>query len=578
MTSRSICIGRAILPLAVLVSALLLAASCGEEDAPPAPLFHLVTGGDLPSLGATYGGTLLDIDADGWLDVLMADPALETALFLNDGTLGFTKSAVGAYAGLAGSEYHGAAPADFDNDGDWDVFITAATDDGHRFGRNHLWVQEAPGAFQDLGYGDEVISDPIGRGQAGLWTDFDGDRLPELLVFNFQSPPLLAAPSAAGWQDVSDRLPWPPPVPMRRDGSPPEPRVRSRSGWVHTGIAADFDGDGHQDLLAIGRPGWSGLLMNPGSGAFAERTTVSGLKHALWPRTPRQAALGDINGDGLPDLAFCYRTADDFTRIYAPLEFWLNQSGPGQPAFTMERFVEQDDGEASLLQAVRKPETCQLADLDNDGHLDLYVVQPGREAGEEPNQLYQGHGDGTFREVSEAWGGGGPPDSAPESAWAVDLDNDGDLDLLTFNGGEPYLETAIHRGVALYENAGAVGLVAATEDDAQTAPPADMMRGVTLQLVSRTGPPHGLGAVATLNSGERQQVRWQHCRVSGNNSAILPLHFGVGTAEGPFRLDVRWSQGTTQTYVIPEAGRAYIVPEGEGTVQQLPRREKGARS
>lgn len=578
MTSRSHRTFRVLLPLAALVPVLYLVSACGEDEVPPAPLFSLITSGDLPGLGATFGGTLLDLDGDGWLDVLMADPALETALFLNDGALRFTKSTVGTYAGLAGSAYHGAAPADFDNDGDWDVFITAPTDGGHRFGRNHLWVQEGPGEFRDVGSRDEVISDPIGRGQAGLWTDFDQDRLPELLVFNYQSPPLLAAPGAAGWQDVSDRLPWPPPVPMRRDGPPPEPRVRSRSGWLHTGIAADLDGDGHQDLLAIGRPGWSGLLLNDGAGAFVERTSVSGLNHALWPKTPRQAALGDLDGDGLPDLAFCYHTADEFTRVYAPLEIWLNHSQPGQPAFTMKRFVEEGEGEATLLQEVHRPETCLLADFDNDGHLDLYVVQPCRETGEAPNRIYRGRGDGTFSEVSEAWGGCGPADSAPESAWAVDLDNDGDLDLLTFNGGEPNLESSIHRGVALYENAGAVGPVAGTEDGVGAAEPADMMRGVTLQLVSRTGPPHGLGAVATLNSGERQQVRWQQCTASGANTAILPLHFGVGTAKGPFRLDVHWAQGATQTYVIPAAGRAYVVSEGEATVQPLPRREKGDRS
>ncbi len=560
------------LPALVLSLAVLLLTSCGEEVIPPDPLFRLVEGSDLPALGATYGGTFLDVNADGLLDLLMADPALEATLFLNDGRLGFTKAAAGQYRPLTGSVYHGGAACDFDNDGDWDVFVTTDTDAGRWYGRNHLWVQETTGVFSDRGVDDPVLSDPIGRGQGGLWADFDDDRRPELLVFNYQSPALLADRSTGQWRAVTDRLPWPPPVKMDSSGPPPAPRIRARSGWVHTGLAADLDRDGQQDLLAIGRPGWAGLLWNSGQGELRERTSASGLKHALWPKSPREVAMGDLNGDGQPDLAFCYHTADEFTRIYTPLEIWLNESKPGAPKFVMERFVGEDDGKPALLKEVYKPEGSILADLDNDGNLDLYVVQPARVAGLAPNLLYQGHGDGTFADVTAAWGGAGPPDSAPESAWAVDFDHDGDLDLLTFNGGDPLLETSLHRGVALYENLGAVGLNLAEEG--QTIP---LNRGLTLHLVSRTGPPHGLGAEATLSFGEQTRTVWQHSRISGASSAILPLHFGVGREAGPYLLQIRWESGTVQEFRIPEAGCAYVISEGEAGITRLaPRAERGS--
>ncbi len=107
----------------VLALAAAFLASCGKEEIPPAPLFSLVTVGDLPSLGATYGGTFLDLNADGLLDVLMGDPALETALFLNGGQLTFAKTTPREYSPLAGSEFHGAAACDFDRDGDWDYIF-----------------------------------------------------------------------------------------------------------------------------------------------------------------------------------------------------------------------------------------------------------------------------------------------------------------------------------------------------------------------------------------------------------------------------------------------------------------------
>lgn len=564
----------------VLGVALLLVASCGKnEDVPPTPLFDLVTAGDMPSLGATYGGTFLDLNADGRLDLLMADPARQTALYVNGGNLSFSKTAAREYAPLAGSEYHGGAACDFDRDGDWDVFIAADTDKGRRYGRNHLWVQETTGVFVDTGPGDAVISDPIGRGQGGMWGDFDGDSWPELLVFNFQSPALLAAPGPEKWRDASRRFPWPPPVPMDRNGPPPDPRVRARSGWVHTAAATDFDGDGRQDLLVIGRPGWSGLLLNSGAGEFKERTSISGLKQALWPKTPRQAALGDLNGDGLTDLALCYHIAEDFTRNYRPFQIWLNHSTPGEPSFTMTRFVSNDEVAPQPLIAGQKPESCLLADLDNDGHLDLYVVQPPREAGTAPNRLYRGHGDGSFSDVTENWGGQGPVDSAPESAWAVDLDNDGDLDLLTFNGGEPVSAGAIHRGIALYENQGIAGLdpIEVTKARQDGEMPVGN-RGITLQLLSQIGAPHGLGATATVIGAGGRQTRRQVCTVAGANSAILPLHFGLGQEEGPFQLEVRWSKGSVQTFRLPAAGRAYVVREGDDQVQELPRDETRGRS
>ncbi len=567
------------------VVAFVCAGCGGDEELPPPPLFRQVTIGDLPVLGESHSGTFLDLDNDGFLDLLAPDPVGRIDLFRNGGRLDFFKTDRRQYAGLARSAAHGMAACDFDNDGDWDVFVAADTDRGRAFGRNHLWRREKAGNFVDVGGDDPVLSDPIGRGQGGLWADFDADAQPELLIFNYQSQVRMAAATSAGWRDVTTRLPWPPAVKMNLDGPPPEARLRARSGWIHTAVAADLDGDHRQDLLAIGRPGWSGVLMNQGAGVLAERTAVSGLKHALWPKTPSHVAMGDINEDGRPDLVFCYLTSDEFTRNYAPLEIWRNDSQPGQPAFERKRFVERGEQENTLLTEVGKPESAILADLDNDGHLDLYVVQPAEVKATSPNLLYQGHGDESFSDVSTIWGGGGPPDSAPESAWAVDLDNDGDLDLVTFNGGEPFLPTSLHRGVTVYENLGTGGVLPPDSDDGPrdekalaAAAAAGGNLGLTIQLVSSTGPPHGLGAVATLVAGESRQVRWSQSLVGGMGTAVLPLHFGVGRTEGPYRLQIRWAGGTQQVFAIPAAGRAYAVREGDEMVVELPRKSTGGGS
>lgn len=68
---------------------------------------------------------------------------------------------------------------------------------------------------------------------------------------------------------------------------------------------------------------------------------------------------------------------------------------------------------------------CVAGDYDNDGDLDLYVVNYG------PNVLYRNNGDGTFTDVTAAAGVGDPRQGA--AAAFFDLENDGDLDLYVTN-------------------------------------------------------------------------------------------------------------------------------------------------
>ena len=560
-----------------LAAAALLAAVCAgcgkDASAPPPALFAAVTAGDLPPLGATFGATVLDLDGDGHLDLLATDPARQVTAYRNDGGIGFTRVRNRAEIGLCRTVAHGLAACDFDGDGDWDVFAGADTDEGRSYGDNHLWQRISDDEWQDVGSGDPGFADPIGRATGGLWADFDGDDDLELLVFNHQSPVFIADRHRNGWRDISDRLPWPAPVAMDPDGPPPAPRVRARSSWVHTAAVVDLDADGRQDVVAIGRPGWSGLLMRNDDGTFTDRTTAAGLRHALWPRTPRHVAVGDLDEDGRPDLVFSYLTADEFTRSYSPVEVWLNRSQPGAPDFEMERVIERDIEQDTPLRQVHRPECTVLADLDNDGHLDLYVVQPLQEGLELPNRIFRGRGDGTFTDVTDTWGGAGPRDSAPESAWAADFDRDGDLDLLTLNGGDTRLTGAAERGLVVYRNLGTGGLgPQGTADE-----PADSLtiaavadtagfKGVTITLVADSGPAHGIGAKATLVAGKWRQTRWQHGVVSGAGTSVLPLHFGVGRTPGPYALEITWADGTRQTVSLVAPGGAYVVRQGQERV------------
>jgi len=93
---------------------------------------------------------------------------------------------------------------------------------------------------------------------------------------------------------------------------------------------------------------------------------------------------------------------------------------------------------------------CCVFDYDNDGLPDIYFVNGrwhsdisdnrGRSLkGKLKNALFRNNGDGTFAEVTERAGVGGPDDAFGMAASAADFDNDGDLDLYVCNYGHSLL-------------------------------------------------------------------------------------------------------------------------------------------
>ena len=155
------------------------------------------------------------------------------------------------------------------------------------------------------------------------------------------------------------------------------------------------------------------------------------------PATPHEIALdylstgqawGDVDGDGCPDL---YVTSGQGANA-----LWRNRCDG-----TFEQV------EAALLAfADRESGGVSFADYDNDGDLDLYVLQRG------PNSLLRNRGDGTFEDVTAA-AGVGEPGQGETAAWG-DFDEDGDLDLYVVNWYYYYEENSPLNRDTLYRNEG----------------------------------------------------------------------------------------------------------------------------
>ena len=153
---------------------------------------------------------------------------------------------------------------------------------------------------------------------------------------------------------------------------------------AHNGVvAADFDGDGDNDLAYVAAPvegqrqsGFLGLRTNDGSGRFGPETRVAA------DDGPTHIATGDLNGDRKPDLVVTAREVNSDT-----VSVYLN-TGAGFGAKTSYK-------------TAGGPQAVDLADLDGDGDLDVVVAgfsDPNRQNGRPPTGIatHMNGGDGSL--------------------------------------------------------------------------------------------------------------------------------------------------------------------------------------
>ncbi|MFO0980193.1 MAG: CRTAC1 family protein [Planctomycetota bacterium] len=182
-----------------------------------------------------------------------------------------------------------------------------------------------------------------------------------------------------------------------------------------------------------------------------------------------------------------------------------------------------------------------IADFDNDGDLDIFVLNNAPFLVDEPDCLYWNDGRGTFTPVESPLprleNGGG----RPSSALALDYDGDGDLDLFITNGDD---ERPFNKGpYQLWRNRGANG------------------HWLMVRLVGgKTCEPNGLGARLYLDlAGGPTLLR----ECDGGNTlysqSLLPVHFGMGSQTRATRLRVRWPNGDEQVVDDVRADQVLVV-------------------
>jgi enediyne biosynthesis protein E4 len=481
---------------------------------------------------AGTGAAFLDYDRDGRLDIyvvngwrLDGDRVVERGRnALYRGLPGGKFEDVTDRAGVAGEGLWGAGVvvADYDADGWPDILVTG-------FGPNVLYHNRGDGTFENTAARLGIESPGWNTGAAFFDADGDGDL--DLYVASYIDCTLddvLKAKPTLDWKGLEKVAAGPfglkgaPDHFFRSEGGRRFEDATAAAGLEDRGLAygfavraADFDGDGDVDLYVANDSDPNYLYRNEGDGTFKEVGVWSGC--ALDANGAAQAsmgiAVGDATGDGLLDI-FVTNFSQDFSTLYRGMGGGLFEDASEETGVGPPTYMPMSWGTA-------------LADLDNDGDLDLVVAnghiypQIDRHpeivgAYRQKNLLLENRA-GHFVDVTGEAGPGFETQESNRGLAVGDYDNDGDLDILI---------TALDAPPLLLRN--------------------DSQGGSWITIVCEIpgGGADPIGTVVTLTAGGRVQRRDIASGDSYMSSHDPRPHFGLGKAETVDSIDVRWPDGT----------------------------------
>ncbi len=500
------------------------------------------------------------------------------------------------------------AVADFDGDGFEDLFVTDSKEDG----KNHLYHNNGDLTFTDVAEQAGVANgnDAENASADCLWFDYNNDGRPDLLVVRFGHNQLFKNLGNGKFQDVTKEA------------------GLYRYLNAITAIAFDYDHDGYVDLFVgnyfspvnIFHPetprffpesfetanngGGVTVFHNNGDGTFTEVSEKVGIKISGWTL---DLGHGDANNDGWDDL---YVACD-----FGTDRFFVNN---GNGTFT-------DKTESAIGIDTKKGMNADWGDYDNDGLLDIFVTNITDDYMREGNFLWHNNGNLTFSDVSRetgtyntGWGWGGK---------FFDYDNDGWLDLYVVNGwvsagsqdyvpdifnmitkpgvdfadarnwppmgnkslsgyekkrlfhnegGQIFKDEAGRHGVDSVKDGRGIGIFDLDNDGRLDMFVANANSEPFLYHNILPAGPHwaefvlqgtksnrfGVGAQLRLTAGGKTYLRF----VNGGNGfasqSTYRVHFGLANHPDIERLEVRWPSGTRQVFEKLAADRIFKIEEG----------------
>ncbi len=535
------------------------------------------------------GQVAADFDGDGWTDFYInntsrADLGNDESFILfnrgpdENGEFRFERG----QTLVQGIATFGNAAADYDNDGDPDIFLAVGGQE--TVGLDYLFENDGNGNFTDVSEAAGIRGPKDANGDwvptaslSGHWADYDRDGDSDLFVFSkvVRDTLDLDVPEGLGWRDSL----------FRNNGDGTFTDVSEEANIVggvstKTGAWGDYDNDGWMDIFIpeeeyrqLGTEDNFRLMRNMGDGTFQEMPLdeeALGVGNRTWA-----SANADFNNDGLLDIFVFAHSRQGNTSKHVLL---LNRGN--------WEFINATNAAGFDLPA--KVMGCQIGDLNNDGYEDIITANGGPTGGE-ADRLYmnefaeagtvsfrlasslfdypavddpecvaplapRANAEGAFV-ASDGMSAAGPsdPGAMPAEAYAgaggdacdaefpyrghaitfTDFDKDGDVDLPMIKGGTEIIQPLIESGEPnrFFRNDGGNALgwlfvelhgVVSSEDAV----------GARVEVTTQTA-----------DGGTRRIVRVMRGGRCFSASGPRELHFGLGTDTAVTSVRVDWPSG-----------------------------------
>ncbi len=505
------------------------------------------------------GACTADFDNDGFSDIYAVNGTGYThfygkkwwwyktphnTLYHNNGDGTFTD--VTEKAGVGDSGWGmGCAFADYDNDGDPDLYVT-------NYGSNILYRNNGDGTFLNVtekaGVGDE------GWGTSIAWGDYDNDGDPDIYVANYlvfhktmnpaepnsafkmNRPLLMRSKLFDGQRNVL----------YQNNGDGSFTDVTDRAGVGNAPgrslgvVFFDYNNDGYPDIYITNDSSRNVLYKNSGGGFFTDVGGESGIDS---PLSGMGVAVGDYDNDGDMDIFSTYSQKE--TNILYENMFFHNGNKLYYSYKNGFADVTVDSGLGEEVSVGYFGWGTEFADFDNDGFLDLFVSNghgmpdfdnPQTTIGQK-NQIFRNMHDGTFMDAPDKTGHGLQGMNPSRGTVFGDFDNDGDIDIFIVNNND---YANLLRNETVNNN-----------------------HWLTIKLKGTKSNRDGMGARVRVLAEDLQQIREVGSGSGYLSQSDIRLHFGLGKYARVDLIEIRWPGGGIQKFTNIETNRFVTIIEGE---------------
>ena len=500
----------------------------------------------------TGGVAAIDYDGDGWQDIYFVNgaelPAMKKSspqfwnrLYRNnrDGTFSDVTEKAGVAGANSGSYSMGVAAADYDNDGDQDLFVAGVN-------RNLLFRNNGKGRFDE-------VTDKAGLANRTLWSvaaawlDYDNDGDLDLFVANYckwhpDLDPYCGA-MKEGWRMYCfpDKYEGLPNQLFRNNGDGTFADVSGQSGIAkHVGkgmgvAIADYDDDGFVDVFVANDTLPNFLFRNNGRGGFEEVALAAGVavNDSGRPVSSMGVDFRDYDNDGLPDLVVLALEGETY-----PL---FRNLGKG---FFADATWQSGLGAETVK---RSGWSLGLFDFNHDGWKDLFTVNAhvndnielyNNQTYRQPNSVFANFGGGAFQDVSRNAGQDFQIKRAHRGCAFADFDNDGRVDIVTTSLNEP---------AELLRNESSTD-----------------HHWLAIRLIGVKSNRDGIGAKIKLTAADgRVQFNHVTSSVGYASSSDLRAHFGLGKDAKVKEIEIRWPSGVARKLKEVAVDRLLTVTEDQ---------------